>query len=413
MTLLIGSHGNFVTQFPQIVKQVYLTKVDIRVPRFTRTISLLAAIVGLYAIVSQPEAQCSEYRVLFLGDTSFGEPYQIARQRRGRENVLETRGYEAFLEPWKPFLSDADLVIANLETPLTRLTDSPLDGIKMYIHYADPDRNTATFKDAGIDAAALGNNHAMDLVEPGLVETLAALSRAEIGWFGAGRTLEEAERPFRQSLAVSGATIELAVFSAFEFRQGHEDKYKYYAHPDRAGVAPLSVTSFRDRLEELEKDEPNVFAVVFPHWGFNYEPQNEIQVNLAHELIDAGADLIVGHGAHALQGIERYRGKWIFYSIGNFVFLADGRYEEKNTPPFGGLLDLAFLEGGQRIRMYPIFTDNLRSDFRARPVTEEEFGSVLAELRKISPDPLLIDEEMEEGKDSKGHFIETRMEAWE
>jgi len=350
------------------------------------------------------------YRVLFLGDTSFGEPYQIARQRRGRENVLETRGYDAFLEPWKPFLSDADLVIANLETPLTRLTESPLDGIKMYIHYADPDRNTATFKDAGIDAVALGNNHAMDLVEPGLIETLAALSRAEIGWFGAGRTLEEAERPYRQSVNVSGATVELAVFSAFEFRQGHEDKYKFYAHPDRAGVAPLSVSSFRDRLMEIEKNQPNVFAVVFPHWGFNYEPQNEIQVNLAHELINAGADLIVGHGAHALQGIERYRGKWIFYSIGNFVFLADGRYEEKNTPPFGGLLELAFVPEGQRIRLYPIFTDNLRCDFRARPVTGEEFGKVVEELRRIGPNPSLIDREMKRGKDAKGSYLEAQIQ---
>jgi poly-gamma-glutamate capsule biosynthesis protein CapA/YwtB (metallophosphatase superfamily) len=352
------------------------------------------------------------YRVLFLGDTSFGETYQIARQRRGRENVLETRGYNAFLEPWKPFLSDADLVIANLETPLTRMTDSPLDGIKRYIHYGDPDRNTQAFRDAGIDAVALGNNHAMDLVEPGLVETLAALVRADIAWFGAGRNLEEAGRPLRKSIGVSGATLELAVFSSFEYRKGHEEKFKYYAHPDRAGVGPLSVVDFSNRLAEIEQDS-KVYSVVFPHWGFNYEAQNELQVSLAHELIDAGADLIVGHGAHALQGIEKYRGKWIFYSIGNFVFLADGRYEEKNTPPFGGLLELAFVPEGQRIRLYPIFTDNLKCDFRARPVTDEEFARVFEELRSISPDPSLIEGEMEKGEDAKGHFIEAGMEAWE
>lgn len=374
------------------------------------TVILAASLLAIGALASSSDAENDppQYRVLFLGDTSFGEPYQRARLRSGLDNVLEERGYSAFLEPWGPFLSDADLIVANLETPLTWLKKSPLSRIKQFVHFGDPLRTTQALVDGGIDAVALGNNHTMDVGDPGLVETIQSLDGAGIAWFGAGLNEAEAGKPYRKRFFVDGATLELAVFSGFEFRDRYEDQYTFYAKGDRAGVASLSVDKISMGIQDLKREDERVLAVAFPHWGFNYEAQSQAQVTLAHGLIDSGADLVVGHGSHTLQGIERYKGKWIFYGIGNFVFLSDGRYEENNARPFGGLLQLDFVPEGMNIRMYPIFTDNLKTDFRARPVTEIESGEVADELRSISPDPSLFDGAIKRGKDEKGFYIEAR-----
>jgi len=374
------------------------------------TVILAASLLATGALASSSDAENDppQYRVLFLGDTSFGEPYQRARLRSGLDNVLEERGYSAFLEPWGPFLSDADLIVANLETPLTWLNKSPLSRIKQFVHFGDPPRTTKALVDGGIDAVALGNNHTMDFGEPGLLETIQSLDGAGIKWLGAGRNEAEAGKPLRMKFSVDGATQELAVFSGFEFRNRYEDQYTFYAKGDRAGVAPLSVDQISSGIQNLKREDERTVAVVFPHWGFNYETQSQALIALAHEFIDAGADLIVGHGSHTLQGIERYKDKWIFYGIGNFVFLSDGRYEENDARPFGGLMQLDFVPEGMNIRMYPIFTDNLKTDFRARPVTEAEFGEVAEELRRISPDPSLFDREIGKGKDVKGFYIEAQ-----
>ena len=85
---------------------------------------------------------------------------------------------------------------------------------------------------------------------------------------------------------------------------------------------------------------PDIFIVIYPHWGGNYKPVSDVQKAFAHNWIDAGADIVIGHGAHTIQEIEQYKGKWIFYNIGNFIFNALGRYSSTGAKPYSLMVKL-------------------------------------------------------------------------
>ena len=129
------------------------------------------------------------------------------------------------------------------------------------------------------------------------------------------------------------------------------------------------------------------------------------QADLGRALIDAGADLVIGHGSHALQEIEHYRGRWIIYSLGNFVFNSPGRYKAEDFPPYSLMAMLELRREGEEwayaIRLYPIFSDNRISDYHPRPVTKSEFRSIHELLQERSPAPGL-----KTGKDESGHYLE-------
>jgi len=134
---------------------------------------------------------------VFLGDTSFGENYQEEIERRGGDNVLKTKGYEHSLKRFAPFLRQADLVIANLETPVTDLPSSPLTGKKVCVHHSDPVEAPRVLKEHNIGAVSLANNHTLDYGIMGLRQSLEALEEHDIQWFGAGTDEASAAEPLR------------------------------------------------------------------------------------------------------------------------------------------------------------------------------------------------------------------------
>ena len=123
------------------------------------------------AIVEQPE----QIRLLFVGDTSFGENYQDKLEREGDSHLLKTRGYDYSLQQLRPLLDNADFTIANLETPITKLSVSPHTGKKKFIHWDNPTEAPAALQRHRIHAVSLANNHTLDFGVPGLEETFAAL----------------------------------------------------------------------------------------------------------------------------------------------------------------------------------------------------------------------------------------------
>src|SRR5690606_21845690 len=122
-----------------------------------------------------PAAPVGRLDIMLVGDTSFGENYQEHRASSGRENVLETHGYDHAFERLDGLLEQADLVVANLETPLTRRRSSPFADIREFLHYSDPDLATKHLLAHGIRAVTLANNHTHDFGEAGLLDTLRAL----------------------------------------------------------------------------------------------------------------------------------------------------------------------------------------------------------------------------------------------
>lgn len=320
-----------------------------------------------------PAAASFRAALVFGGDASFGESYA---ESPGQKILSEEDRYRTSLNAILPLLRGARQVLVNLETPLARPGRTVAEG-KAYIHWADPGKTARALKASGVTAVSLANNHTMDLGAEGLAETLRVLDEEGLARAGAGLGLFEAEQPLAWNITLEKRTVPVAVFPGFEYRPDYDEKFAFYAAPGVPGVNPLDPKRFETAVRSLKSRIPGVFVIAFPHWGKNYAWKTPAQVRLAHALVDAGADLILGHGAHQVQEIEVYRGKWIVYGLGNFLFLSPGRYALKNAPPYSLIARLEFEEKGtstwKSLRLYPIESDNRKTIYRSRMIDEKNF----------------------------------------
>lgn len=201
-----------------------------------------------------------------------------------------------------------DIFMVNLENPVTTST---LKIVKEFNFKMRP-IHLATIKSGGINIVNCANNHIHDYGTAGILETMRNIDSAGIARIGIGKDINEARTP--KIFTIKGKRIGFLGYSGWSFPAG---KYK-------AGVAYRSVDAV---TEDVKKLRPIVdFVVVNFHWGDELsEWPNASQIVLAHKVIDTGADLIVGHHPHVLQGIELYKGKTIAYSLGNFIFGGNSR----------------------------------------------------------------------------------------
>lgn len=214
---------------------------------------------------------------------------------------------------------DADIAMVNLENPLTRATLGRPN--KQFNFKAAPEA-VKVLTHGGVDIVNLANNHTMDYEEPGLVETLETLDAAGIHAVGAGRNLTEARRP--EIIEVKGQRIAYL---------GYYDANFHAAGEDIAGTNPLQHEHQQRVAEDIQAIRDQVdWVIVNYHWGIELaEYPADWQTELAHATIDHGADLVVGHHPHVLQGAEIYKGKPIIYSLGNFIFGGNSRTDYETS----------------------------------------------------------------------------------
>lgn len=357
-------------------------------------------------LVNVPGEQLS---LIFVGDTSFGENYQEESERSGGENILKTRGYNYSLKNFAPFLRKADLVVANLETSVTDLPSSPLAGKKSYLHRSDLSKTPKALKEHNISVVSLANNHTLDYGTTGLQQFLKALKKHDIQWFGAGLDEASAVQPLRLSYLLAGQILRFVIAGGFEYRENYDEAYNFYADGDKGGTNAWTVDRAFKQVRAMRLANPNAFVVTYPHFGKNYAWKTKEQTRLAHALIDAGANLVIGHGAHLFQEIEQYRERWIIYNLGNFVFNSPGRYQKKKMNPFSlvARLDAAGKKDGMTfsLRLYPIFSDNLITKFQPHFVTDEQFLRVQKLLLRHSSSKEHLQDKMGTGEDKYGRYL--------
>lgn len=243
------------------------------------------------------ETQGRKFSVLFIGDII------IANHSR---RLMKKQGGCYPFQKIKGDLDRFDFVIGNLETPISR-RGIPVKN-RVYVFQLDPvlARCLTTIK---LNAVSLANNHLFDFGKEGMDDTLSFLKKSNISYAGAGKNLSEARRP---------AVLKHGNTKLYLLSYSGRPPDTYYAAEDMPGTAPLNL---RHVIEDVEynKRRDNV-VIVSLHWGIEQTsmPNNE-QIQTAHEIIDAGADGVIGHHPHWPQGIEIYRGKPIIYSLGNFV----------------------------------------------------------------------------------------------
>ncbi len=383
---------------------------------FAALIFVLGSIGGARPAIADEQDQAGAAAdVLFLGDTSFGENYQERLARRGGENILKTEGYDYVIGAFAEMLNNAGFVIANLETPITDLPVSPLRGTKPYIHYADVAETPNALKRHGFDLLSLANNHALDYGVAGLAQTVDLVGEQGIDMCGVGRDIPSAGEPYIHEFGDGDARSRIAIICAFQYLKTYDRDYRFYASEERPGANALSVDRIAAQIKELRSRNKEIFVVVYPHWGRNYRMTTKAQRRLGRALVDAGADLIVGHGAHMFQEVEYYQGRWIVYNLGNFVFASPGRFAKFGVHPYGLIARLMLTSDGNgtdgnrtnpTLRLYPIFSNNRITRYRSRFVTAEEFAEVTTLLADSSRPIGDFAARSGQGKDGYGHYFE-------
>lgn len=342
--------------------------------------------------------------ILFGGDTSFGENYG----KRIR-HMLKSKGYDYTLAKLKPIMMSADFSILNLETPITDLKKSPFRGNKTYIHWTHPKKTPRCLKEHKVRVVMLANNHTLDFGLDGLKQTFDVLRKSKIEWIGAGLTEAEAARPLVVELAFGDEVFHLAVIAGFAYSNKYDKMYHFYAKGKKGGANKFSIKKTAAQIKLLDEKYPGIFVIVSPHWGGNYSWRTRKQQNQAQQLIDAGADLIIGHGGHRLQEIERYNDHWIVYGLGNFMFNSPGRYAKLKSHAYSLAAQLIVEHADGRfvksIRAYPIYSDNLITKYQPRPVTAEEFTEAYGLLAERSGDAPGFEEKVVKGEDQIGRYL--------
>jgi len=177
----------------------------------TPILTPIAILILSFFLLGNQKSNSSTAQILFVGDTSFGENYQT---RKGRNNILKTKGYHYPLKNFKSLLLQSDLVIANLETPITNLPQSPFPE-KGYVHWSDVRKAPKALQEHNITVVSLANNHTLDYGIKGLKQTLLVLAKNNIEWFGAGMNQKEASEPYIKEFKVGKKVFRLAVIAGF------------------------------------------------------------------------------------------------------------------------------------------------------------------------------------------------------
>ncbi len=222
-------------------------------------------------------------------------------------------------------LSEADIAFSNLETSVSD-RGSRIAGKGIW--FRSRPEHLKLLADAGIDIVSVANNHIMDYGLDALHDTLDHLDEAGIRHVGAGSDLTEARRG--AVIEANGIKVGFLAYSDFhDIFWSFAERFTFAATGSRAGMAPAVTSLMAEDVRRLKKAAD--FVVVSVHWGQEYMRfPDSYQVERAHALVDAGADVVFGHHPHVLQPVECYKGALIFYSLGNFIFDQEGEKETES-----------------------------------------------------------------------------------
>ena len=200
----------------------------------------------------------------------------------------------------------ADVAIANFENPAPNNWRFHPSGT---VFSANP-ANIAALQDAGFDWVSMANNHIGDAGDLGILQTMKNLDKHDIAHAGAGRNTTAAHKA--ALIEAGGVTVGLLGYDTIA--------PSYWSAPDSPGSAHMTVKALKQDVAAARAAGADV-VVVMPHWGVEYTAQpTALQQKLGRAAIDAGADMVIGNHPHWVGAMEVYKGKPIWYALGNLVF---------------------------------------------------------------------------------------------
>jgi len=227
--------------------------------------------------------------------------------------MLEDGPMDAMRKGQDPFagfarlFAGADIRIGNLECVIAT-TGSPEED-KPNVFRVHP--RALPYLKRHFDAVGLANNHSGDFGPQAFTQMLGLLKQSNIGVYGGGMNLSEAHTPW----IIERKGVRVAILGYDEFQP-----CSFEADTDRPGVAWSEDSQVLRDIRAARSVHKADVVIPVMHWGWEEPIANDRQRQLARLMIDAGADAVIGGHPHQLQDTERYKGKPIFYSLGNFVF---------------------------------------------------------------------------------------------
>jgi poly-gamma-glutamate capsule biosynthesis protein CapA/YwtB (metallophosphatase superfamily) len=277
-----------------------------------------------------------------------------------------------------PHLSGIDLLAGNLECVAKGdLGENQLKRPRI----GTTIETLGLLKDINLGLVSLATNHVYDQLEDGLHKTLDFLRNENISFLGAGMKREDAFQP-----------------CIFE-KNGLTFCFLNYVTPDTNPSIPSDTSIYLNEFEldkclnDLHKYESCNFRILLMHWGGRFEgglfPDFD-QTGLARKLVDHGADLIIGHHSHTMQPFEKYKGKYIFYSLGNFCF-SDIHFEGKIRKMSSlreresVLVRARFNNDNYSVKLIPFRNENLILQIRVWPLFKIWIRNVFFQFLKFKP----------------------------
>jgi hypothetical protein len=288
---------------------------------------------------------------------------------RGVGIFMDKNGGEPVFAQVKPLFEWAQLAFVNLEGPIS--DKGARATWKEYTFRARPALLDALVS-GGVDVVSLANNHSMDYGAKALLDTITRLDEAGVRYAGAGADAAAASAPaLIKTPAGTVAFIAVTDIIPGGFAATSDSPGVNVTTPDRKKL--LAAVAAADKKAD--------FVIVSLHWGTEYAPRaGQDQQKLAHQLVDSGADLILGHHPHVIEGLELYRDRLIAYSLGDFVW---DHYSRETGETF--VLQVTIPPSGPpSFKVVPVYLDSV-SGIPA-PVTGDDAEAILTRLVGLSAD---------------------------
>lgn len=326
------------------------------------SLALLLTLVLLFlprksATTSNPLAQIFDFKPQPKTTTIFlaGD---IMLSRNVADKMSKAHDYNLPFEKISDLTQSADIAFANLESPFNDQGQHFIPNSLVF--NADP-QSVAGLTAAGFDVLSTANNHAFDQGQKGITYTLDWLNQHHILPIGTGPSCHAG-----QILEHSGLKFGFLAYSFTAKNNGTHTTDPLVCDANDLGQINADVTALRPQVD---------FLIVSMHAGIEYTRNpNQFQQDVAHTAIDAGADFVVGAHPHWVQTPEQYQGKWIFYSLGNFIF--DQMWSQDTRE--GLTLKLSLTDAKlTKIDLVPVIIDDYCC---ARPANPDESAAI---LRKV------------------------------
>src|SRR5690606_1097135 len=281
-------------------------------------------------------------KILITGDIVISKPYSFSQISDEIRDVF----------------SQSDYNIVNLEAPVTESTSKIL---KTGPHLKSEKESTLeVLKALNINLCTLANNHVLDYDEQGVLDTINFCKENNIQTVGAGKNKEEAKKVFY----IDSPEGKIGIINIAENEWAS-------ATDTTAGANGMDLIDDIKTIQEAKSQSDFVFVIV--HGGHEYynlpSPRMQKQYRF---YVDNGADLVVGHHTHCISGMEIYKDKSIYYSLGNFLFTKSSNYEDW----YKGMILEVEITSGKEIKAKPIFVKQQKDSFELYLIIDKELDEI-------------------------------------